>query len=544
MKSLTARRILLITAVAAAYFVAGKLGLQLAYLHPNTTPVWPPTGIAFAALLLFGYEVWPGILLGAFVTNVTTSGSVVTSAAIGAGNTLEGLAGAWLVHRFARGREVFDRAPDIFRFFILTAMGSAVIAATIGEATLALTNSVSLRASGEVWLTWWLGDVVSYLTVAPLVLLWAKPADPAQPRRSLLELISLFLAVLAVGLVVFGGAALTTLGALPLDFLCIPVLIWAAYRFSRRAAVTAVVVLSAVAIWGTLQGEGPFARAEPNQSLLLLQAFLGASAGMTLVLTALVGERRETLQQLEGRVEQRTSDLRTAVTRLQDAQEALVRHERLALLGELAGGVGHELRNPLGVMTNATYYLSEVLKTAPADVRRHLDILSDQIHLSDRIVGNLLDLARDRQPQRQAVSLPDLVATQLTRAGAATGIVVKTSFPPALPAAFVDEVQVGQIVLNVVTNAMQAMESTGGMLEIRAHYDTRRLTLEIADAGPGIAPANLEKIFEPLFTTKARGMGLGLAVSRSLARANGGELAVWSEEGRGARFSLTLPAAP
>jgi len=257
---------------------------------------------------------------------------------------------------------------------------------------------------------------------------------------------------------------------------------------------------------------------------------------------------------LEERVAERTRELQEAVEGLRRAQDELVRRERLAILGQLAGGVGHELRNPLGVMTNALYYLSVVLEDAPPNVREYLGILRTQIGLSEKIVTDLLDFARVKSPQREWIVLEDLIAQQLGRSSIPAGIRVERAFPTDLPLVSADCTQIGQVVLNLITNAIQAMvgsrsseEATGTML-LRGHVlDATHVVLEVRDSGPGILPEHLEKIFEPLFTTKARGIGLGLAVSRTLARANGGDLTVSSQPGSGASFSLamlTTPSAP
>jgi signal transduction histidine kinase len=238
---------------------------------------------------------------------------------------------------------------------------------------------------------------------------------------------------------------------------------------------------------------------------------------------------------LEKRVEQRTMELR-------EAQGALVRRERLAILGQLAGSVGHELRNPLGVMTNAVYYLEAVLATSPDTVKEYLGILRTQIGLSEKIISDLLDYARVKPPQRDYVKVDRLVQEQRSRLLPHDGIRVVTDFPADLPPVYVDRVQVGQIVLNLLTNAVQAMPDEGGTLTLRGRgVNGARVVLEVEDTGCGIAPEEQEKVFEPLFTTKARGIGLGLAVSRGLAHANGGNLGLVSTIGRGTTFSLELP---
>ncbi|HEU5261059.1 MAG TPA: MASE1 domain-containing protein [Gemmatimonadales bacterium] len=288
----------LLVALAAAYFVAGKLGLRLASVNPSATAVWPPTGIALAAFVLVGYGVWPAIFLGAFLVNLTTTGSVATSIGVAVGNTLEGLVGAYLVSRFARGRQAFDRAQDVFKFALLAAMVSTTVSATTGVTTISLGGFARWDDYGSIWLTWWLGDAVGALVVAPAVMLWAADSRVRWDRRHALEAAALALGVIVVGFAVFGGWLPTTTKSYPLEFICVPLLVWAAFRFGQREAATAVVVLSGIAIWGTSRGFGPFVQPTPHESLLLLQAFLGVMALTILALAAVVAERKD----VEGRL--------------------------------------------------------------------------------------------------------------------------------------------------------------------------------------------------------------------------------------------------
>ncbi|MGE3275518.1 MAG: sensor histidine kinase [Vicinamibacterales bacterium] len=246
--------------------------------------------------------------------------------------------------------------------------------------------------------------------------------------------------------------------------------------------------------------------------------------------------------ELDARVHERTRDLREALATLEQTQAELVRREKLAMLGQLASSVGHELRNPLGVMTNAVYVLEMVQPGAPDQVREYYGLLRAQIGLAEKIISDLLDFGRIKPPQREAVALRTIVDEQLARAGDAADIEVIRDFPEPLPRAFVDRFQVGQIVLNLIVNAMQAMEGRpGARLTLRGVAEGDGLRLEVSDTGPGVAPEHREKIFEALFTTKARGIGLGLAVSAGLAEANGGALRLGAG-GPGATFVLSLPS--
>jgi signal transduction histidine kinase len=246
---------------------------------------------------------------------------------------------------------------------------------------------------------------------------------------------------------------------------------------------------------------------------------------------------------LDTGIKERTAELEQTLTTLRETQEQLVRREKLAMLGQLASGVGHELRNPLGVMANAVYYLEMVQADAPSDVQEYHGILRAQIGLAEKIVGDLLDFSRLRPPRRDVVAIAELVAEQQARLSLPPGVAVRVDIPPDLPLVSVDAVQIGQIVFNLLMNASQVLEERGGTIAISASADDRALALHVTDDGPGVPDDLRGKIFEPLFTTKARGIGLGLAVSRSLAESNGGALVLDDAAGDGARFTLTMPLA-
>ncbi len=286
------RRVLLLFGLATVYFFAAKLGLRFAYINSSVTTVWPPAGIALAGFVLLGYRVWPAILGAAFLANVTTTGAVLPSIGIAIGNTAEGLLGSYLVNRFARGGRVFDRVGDIVRFTALAALVSTIVSASIGVTSLAVGGLMSWTDAPRVWLTWWLGDAVGDIVIAPALILWigVKPA-PRWNRAQFLEALVVAAVSALVTFAMFGG--LFPSRHYPVTVLLWPVLIWVAFRFSPREAASAMLIVSAIAIGRTLQGVGPFSAYAANERLVLLQVWTGITAATSLVLAAVVAVQRE-----------------------------------------------------------------------------------------------------------------------------------------------------------------------------------------------------------------------------------------------------------
>ncbi len=248
--------------------------------------------------------------------------------------------------------------------------------------------------------------------------------------------------------------------------------------------------------------------------------------------------------QLEGLVAERTARLEDALHDLEIAQRELVKKERLAMLGQLASAVGHELRNPLGVMTNALYVIEQCTPDGPPMVRDYIELIRGQISASERIVGDLLDTARVRAPEPDQIDLRELLDTQVRQLGPLASITVDLRLPGDLPRVRMDPLQLSQIIFNLMTNAIQAMPD-GGTLTIAARKGAaaERLELSVSDTGVGLTPEAMERLFEPLFTTKARGLGLGLWVSQNLATANGARIEAASRVGEGATFTIDMPVA-
>ncbi len=271
---------------------------------------------------------------------------------------------------------------------------------------------------------------------------------------------------------------------------------------------------------------------------------------------------REYSERLEEMVEERTKELR-------DAQEQLIRQEKLAVLGELAGGVAHELRNPLGAIKNVAYFLNMVLEEPDAEVKEVLEILEKEVGTCTKIISSLLDYARPKRPSRHRVDINEVVQQALSCVGVPENVEVVSDLDEALPMMVADPDQLGQVFGNIILNAIQAMtlpgrlgtpegrrlvvrtwlvEGSEGIEKADVSFDSSvcsgsfpHVLVSISDTGVGIPERNLDKVFKPLFTTKAKGIGLGLALVKTLVEGHGGAIEVESAVGEGSTFTVKLP---
>ena len=284
--------------LAAAYFAAAKLALLAAIPPGYATAVWPPSGIALAAVLLLGNRVWPGVWLGAALVNLTVQSSLAAALLMGTGNTLEALAGAALVRRYLGVPCNFERGEDVIEFVAIAALSSA-IAASVAAAPLALVHSLSSQALLWNGWTWWQGDVMGIVIVAPVILSWSVRGETRWPRWKIVEGACLAGSMLAITYTIFSDGLAAVLPSLPLTFAILPFVIWAALRFRQREVATVNVFVCATAVWFTLEGRGPFAPTPLNTSLLLLLAFMSTVVTTGLVLSAVVGERARAIEALK-----------------------------------------------------------------------------------------------------------------------------------------------------------------------------------------------------------------------------------------------------
>ena len=336
---------MLMVALCLAYFLLAKAGLALASIHPSATPVWPPTGLAIAALLLLGPEAAPAVFLGAWLANQTTTGDLASSVAIGFGNTLEALVAALLIARWAHGVHAFEKPGRVLRFAVICLTVATPISATIGAVSLRTAGLAELDQLPAIWLTWWLGDFAGALIVAPAIVLWAQAQRSARVGG---EEGLVYAAAAAVGLIAFSPLFEQTALRGAVAFLAVLPVLWAALRCGPKATATTALIVAGFAVWGTNAGGGPFAQDRPDESFLLLLMFIASICLPGLVLAANVAVHRVVLA------------------------------EKDMLLRE----VHHRVKNNLQVIASMVHLKSR--QTSP-DSRPHFDALAERVYALGRI---------------------------------------------------------------------------------------------------------------------------------------------------------------
>jgi len=570
-------------ALAVVYFVVARASLLLALPPTSASPVWPTTGVGFAAILLLGPWAWRGVALGTLLTHmsmalghgVSLPVTLWSSAVIAMGNAAEISLGGYLVRRYAGGVDVFDRAERVVKFIVFACLLSTAVSASIGSLTLTTSGLVPWRLAGRVWTTWWLGDSVGALVATPFIVEWVRLSKPVLDLKKLAEI--------ALGLAALGVVArLAFFDDYPVTYLLAPFVLWSAFRFGQRGASTVTLLIAAAATWWTIVQRGPFVRGSLNESLLFLQVFVGVIAVMSMMVAAVLTERREAGAELatsnrilteqiavardarlaEERGREAAAELAADNARLYTAEsEARWRAEAAATEADRANRakseflalMSHELRTPLNAILGYTDLLaSEVV--GPVTERQSVQlerVRASAQHLISLIEG-VLTIARgdslreelriesidSREIARESVALVEPAATT-------KGLRIVLSLPDEPHVIQTDATKARQILINLLSNAVKFTER--GTIAVSLVREGHTQVFEVSDTGIGIAEAYHEWIFEPFWqvdqstTRRVGGTGLGLGVARKLARLLSGDVILTSELGQGSTFRVLLP---
>lgn len=577
-----ARYVGTVSAIAIVYAASARLGLSLAFATQQVSAVWPPSGIALVALFCCGIRAWPGVYAGAFLINAASDEPLITAAGIAAGNTLEAVIGLLLLRRVIDFDGSLDKVKNVLGLVGLAAVVSTMVGATVGVANLWVEGIVPWAAYTSVWWVWWMGDAMGVVVVAPALLAWSvRPRWPWSGWK-LVELGVLLLAVTVTSAFLFTGQ----LGAqqvFHLEYAVFPFFIWAALRFGPRETASLALIVTAIAVWGSVHESGPFATGTLDTRLLVLGSFMAVTCVSSMLLAAVTAERQAAQHrvqrahdELEEQVEKRTAALAAANDELRQVNQALIeRTAELARKNEEVEAfvyvVSHDLRAPLvnlhgfsDVLAASCEQLAhhvcggEVPAATQAAVRPILDeeipsalrYITASTSKFKRLIDALLKLSRTGRHDnpREPVDVQLLVATTLDSMRASIEKSQAAISVAQLPSATGDSTAIGQVFSNLIDNALKYLK-TGrpGCIDIGGDRRDEAVHYWVRDNGSGFpttAHGRQFQVFQRFHPTLAPGEGIGLAIVKRIVEGHGGKVWVESHDGLGSTFHFLLPAAP
>jgi len=514
-------------AVAIAYWAVARLSLNLALVHGQVTPIWPPTGIALVTFLLLGRRMWPAIAVAAFAVNLPLGPSPVGAGLIACGNTLAPLVSSELLRR-ADFHPALDRMRDAVAIVLLGALVGMTVSATIGSSVLTLSGAVSMGKFASTWAVWWAGDAMGVLLVAPMLLSFV-PRPGLRPlgwRRSI-ELTVLLAGVGVVTYFLFENR-------FRLEYLVLPLIAVAAWRFRLAGAAPAALIASVIAAWAAVNGVGPFASETLLEKMVTLQAFNISLSLASFLLASFVDARQQAEE----------------LARLYHSASLAI-----AAKTDAIDVAGHELGPPVAALTSYLAILSEgKLGPPPPKWRATLNVMADKAWQVDRIMNELVEAARieaKTEPSNHVyVDLREAVKNAIDRVRARaemSGAQIAVSLAKEPVPVHADSRQLGRILDNLINNSLTYV-ARPPRLKLEALVDRNRGVVRVIDNGVGMSGSERARVFQPFHRTKdpafrsVPGVGLGLYSSRILAEANQGRLALErTEPGVGTWFALDLP---
>ena len=574
-----------------AYYQSAIFSMRLGLSDSlSITPIWIPAPIAWATLYLGGNHLIPGIAIASLITNfniliktVTIENALFTSLVQTTITMLTAGIGAHLLRTFFVG-QILDRVRNVM-VFIVTGLLIPVITPTLSLVYMALVGIFPWALYGEVWKTWWIGDALSVIIGMPMLVSWQQ----FRWRQIVWDrLWDIGLLLLGFGLL----SGFTFLSDYPLQYLVLPGLLWAAIRLGTCGATLGVVAVALMVVLATAMERGPFLRSSLNESLVLLQSFMGTISLTTFLMLATIAEKAKTQrdlaivnENLELRVRDRTEELERILTELQQAQTQLVQTEKMSSLGQLIAGLAHEINNPIsfiyGNITYAQNYSQDLLSIISAYQAEYphpdrkieavvhdleLDYIQDDFPKvlnsmkagADRIRQLILTLRNFSRLDEGGLKQVDLhqgldstlfvLNYRLTQShrGIPIEVIKKYDEFPQVEC-YADELN--QAFLHLLNNAIDNLESNNSnspILRINTKYypDDKTVEVSIWTDGPPISSITRSKMFNPFFTTKpiGQGPGLGLPISqRIIEERHGGTLGYRSELGSGTEFYLRIP---
>jgi signal transduction histidine kinase len=512
--------------ISLVYIVVARLTLGLMFPEAEFSAVWLPAGLGMGLMINTGYWIWPAIVVSVFSFSFGIGEDGVHSIGLSLGAVLgdssEALIATYLVRKAIQRRNPLLRANDLFKFIVLGAMVGPVVGSTIGNFTSCITGATPWNSFLAHWLLWWLENMLGAIVVAPFIISWGQNWPSVQEgnwRRALEFCLVLCLLAVTAGMI-FAGWFPTPVKDYPLEYLCIPLLVWAAFRFEERGATAAILVLSILSILGTLKGYGPFYRSSVPESLHLLQMYIGTNALFVLLVVSVIAERK--------RAEQRLA-------------RSNLELERFAYLAS------HDLQEPLRTVSGFCRLIEKRYKgRLDAQADEYIDFAVSGANRMHTLITSVLEYSRlGRHLTMGASNTHEVFREALANID---GVVRETKAEiefSRLPVVAGDSSLLILVFQNLLANATRATKDCRPQIRVFAELKGYKWVFTVEDNGVGIEPEYFEKIFRLFHRGTPGGFpylgsGVGLATCKKIIEEHGGKIWVESEVGLGSKFRFTL----
>ena len=557
---------------SAIYFGIAILSLTFSFQSSNASPIWPPSGLAFAILLLWGRRFAPGILIGAFAANVfvflnnhttTTANAVAMSAIIGIGNTAEVLAGYFLLQKFCPEvavKDILNKVNSVL-CFVFVCLLMCLISCTVGTTTILAGNIIPSTEYFHVWFTWWTGDVSGILLITPLlIVLFSSRWHRNQKFNTLKTLEALF--IIAV-VIITSGTVFENLFypdfLFTRAFIIVPFLIWAAIRLNQKLIIALILFSAVIAIIGTLKGIGPFIGPSLNDSLLTVQLFVSTNSVTVLLLHAAMRERKQKENSLSSAKESLEELVNERTKALNEKNEQL--QKRNSELGLFSYAVSHDLQEPLRKVDFFTARIMEKEHYLSEEGNNYFKRIRSSVVRMSRLIENLLSysIVEGNKKPIENVDL-NLILQELKNDLAEmieqTGAIIESTELPKIKAV---SFQLQQLFTNIVNNSIKFRKKdepphiivncvtvNGSTLE---HPDADRersyYHISIKDNGIGFDQEYASTIFDMLQKLHGQneyeGTGIGLAICKKVVENHKGFIKASVETEKGCTMHIYLP---
>ncbi|MBR9997964.1 MAG: MASE1 domain-containing protein [Cyclobacteriaceae bacterium] len=549
---------------AVIYFSSAYLGLILAFQDPFTSPVWPPVGVGFALMMLLGPRVWPGITIGSLLAYMLvfwlkhveiSLATIQASIIIAVGNTSELLVGYFLSKLFIKNEDPFRKTNETF-MFLLIALVMCLIGSSFGTYSLYLNEMVTREEFLQTWFYWWIPNVASVLLFTPFILAWQRRFRIRTSKAKILEFI-FFLLCLSIFIAILHNQQLGPTIEKSLPFLVIPFLLWLSFRFNLQTSMAGILIAALSAIFFTINGIGPFVLETNENSILILQIFIGVISISSIVLSSTVFERwvaQETIKSfnetLESKIEERTKELNAEIIFRKNAEDKIkIANEQLQKtnieLDNFVYKVSHDLRAPIASVLGL---VNLAKKENKLDVlREYFNMIGKSAEQQDVFIKDILDLSRNSRlvVNKDKIQWEELLSDTFDnlkysvkdkRIEKIINIHGRSSF-------YSDQRRIKVIFNNLISNSIRYANGKDPKVEIDINVNKTAADIMISDNGIGIEKPHQKKVFEMFYraTDSNVGSGLGLYIVKESVERLNGHIELTSEKGQGTVFNISLP---